>query len=91
MAYTPATNAPNKLVDGTIDGTGGPTIWSLNGGGDSDATIKAAGYISDGVTRGMVVGDIVNVNVPGTGVYIHFVLSVTGNAVNLNQTPAALT
>lgn len=95
MAYS--TSAPPvKIVAGSLDGTAGPSVWSYVSS-DSDATVKAANYFSNGSALGMVVGDIVFVynwtTAVGTSplIYIHYVSSVTaGGAASLNQTPSAL-
>lgn len=85
MAYSTA--APPALQYSTINASIGQSWWYSNG--DTDATVKAAGYITNGVGLGMRVGDTVEVWVPSVpSSYKHFVLSVTGQAVNLSQTPS---
>lgn len=57
MAYS-TSSPPNKLVMGTIDGAGGPTIWSYVSA-DAIGTVKGASYFSNGDALGMHVGDLV--------------------------------
>jgi hypothetical protein len=57
MAYS-TSNPPNKLVAGTLDGSGGPAIWSYVSA-DAIATVKAADYFSNGSALGMKVGDFI--------------------------------
>jgi hypothetical protein len=57
MAYD-----PTKLRLATDDYSGNVARrWDYTTTADSDATITGAGYISDGVKRGMKAGDIVDV------------------------------
>lgn len=89
MAYS-ATNPPNKIVEGTIDGTGGPTLWAY-ASADTDAVTRAAGYFSDALLRGMVVGDIIFIyNNVTFNVTEMSVASFTGNAANLRPVQASV-
>lgn len=56
-----------SLVIQTIEGSLGEYFYA-NPANDSNATIQGAGYFSDGASRGMGVGDIVNCLNPSTGV-----------------------
>jgi len=89
MAYSTAT--PPRLLTPAI-GTAGKQIWEYSTA-DSDATVKAAGYFSNGDKLGMKAGDIVYVYSTGVpAVYIHFVQTLNaGGSADLNQTPASLT
>ena len=63
----------------------------LNGTPDSDATIVGAGYFSDGVSRGMRVGDLVDAINVGTAKYKRYqVASVSGAAATV-AAPTAIT
>ena len=96
MAYSTA-NPPIKITTGTLDNNnfnGIGDIW-VYASPDSDATVKAAGYITNGVALGMSPGDIVFVEVATAGsinnstfvvtqpiptaLYMHFVLQVNSN------------
>ena len=57
MAYVPDNLA---LADTQISGFQ-PRRWRYTTAADADATIVGAGYFSDGYTKGMRVGDIVEV------------------------------
>jgi len=58
---------------------------------DADATIVGAGYFSDGVTKGMRVGDLVfAVATTGPKYKLYQVLSVSGAAATV-QAAAAIT
>jgi hypothetical protein len=87
MAYVPDNLAM------VINPTGGalPRVFHyLNATPDSNATIIGAGYFSDGVTKGMRVGDIVDAFNVGTPLYKRYqVLSVSGAAATV-QTPGAI-
>lgn len=86
MAYTGNTLS---LIDYTIEG--GWKEWTYVTS-DSLATVKGAGYFSDGVTRGMEVGDFVNVINTVTPAYaIYAVSSVSGNAATVAGTGIVLT
>lgn len=67
------------------------TGWDYTTASDSDATIVGAGYFSDGVTRGMKVGDLVDV-VATTGPKFkrYQVVSVSGAAATV-AAPTAIT
>lgn len=88
MAYTPANLA---RISGNLDGSVPGAVWFYSTS-DSDATAKASGYFSDAYNKGVRVGDIVYVNVVGTGLYIHSVLTCTSApACTVTQTPATST
>jgi len=57
MAYSTA-NPPNKLVSGSLDGAGGPTVWTYVSA-DAIGTVKGASYFSNGDALGMKVGDFI--------------------------------
>ncbi len=85
MAYVPG--SPARIAGGITNSV--PGIWVFKNT-DSDATVYAANYISDGQTLGMKIGDVVfyiKTDTP-TG-YIHMVVSNgTGKSVNLSATSA---
>lgn len=63
----------------------------LNATPDADATIVGAGYFSDGVTKGMRVGDLVDAINTGTAKYKRYqVASVSGTAATV-AAPTAIT
>ena len=72
MAYTPAT------LDCLIPRTGaGPALWSYSTE-DAHGDVDAAGYFSDGASRGLVANDIMIVNDTSTPTCtIHQVASAT--------------
>jgi hypothetical protein len=75
--------------------TGGgalPRMWVYkNATPDSDGTITGSGYFSDGVTKGMKVGDIVDAIDTGTPKYKRYqVASVSGAAATV-AAPTAIT
>jgi len=86
MAYTPATlSLQYALIEG-----GAPKKW-IYVTTDGDGTITGASYVSDGVTRGMAVGDLVDaVNLTGPKYKRYQVASVSGNAATL-AAPTAIT
>lgn len=58
---------------------------------ESDATLVGSGYFSDGVTKGMAVGDLVDVVQSGTAKYKRYqVASVSGTAATV-AAPTAIT
>lgn len=88
MAYTADNLA---LVESPVGSNLPRTFLYLNATPDSDATIVGSGYFSDGVTKGMRVGDLVNAVNTGTAKYKKYqVTSVSGNAATVS-TPTAIT
>jgi hypothetical protein len=80
MAYS---GANLSLVSkGPIAGAG--KVWNYTST-DAAATVAGASYFSDGVKRGMKVGDVVHVTDSDTGptLTIHTVASVSGDAATL--------
>ena len=68
-----------------------PRIWVYQTASDSDATIVGAGYFSDGVTKGMRVGDLVEVVATTGPKYKKYqVASVSGAAATV-AAPTAIT
>ena len=56
MSYS--TSSPPQLIQmGSIDGNGGPRIWAY-ASTDSNATVYAAGYFTNGLELGMQKGDL---------------------------------
>lgn len=55
MAYNPS---GFRLLSGSLSGGQGPNIWALDTV-DAVATVNDANYVSDGVTKGALQGDIV--------------------------------
>ena len=89
MAYT----ADNLVL--ALNPVGGaiyPRVFTYyNVTPDADATIVGAGYFSDGVTKGMRKGDLVDVVDFATPKYKRYqVLSVSGAAATV-QAPTAIT
>lgn len=88
MAYVPDNLAM------AIDPVGGgvPRVFIyLNATPDADATIVGAGYFSDGVTKGMRKGDLVDACDTGTAKYKRYqVASVSGAAATV-AAPTAIT
>lgn len=89
MAYT--LKSLRQVQFGAIGGKY-PSRWALSSadtGGDSDATVLAAGYISDGQALGVKVGDIVEYLLIATPeLYIHVVTVVASSGLTLGSTPA---
>lgn len=90
MTYA-TSNPPNKIAMGTIDGTGGPAIWSYVSA-DGISTVKGADYFSNGSALGMKVGDFILVYDTGTPAFSSgFVKTVTaGGAASLSATVTTL-
>ena len=79
-----------SLVTQTIDNIAVPKRWFMSGT-VADATVLAAGYISDGGARGMKVGDIVDYLLTSTPeLYTHIVTAVnaTTGGVTLGSSPS---
>lgn len=83
MAYVPG--SPARIAGGITNSV--PGVWVFKNT-DTDATVYAANYISDGQTLGMKIGDIVIYVLTTTPIgYIHMVVSLgTGKSVNLSAT-----
>lgn len=68
-----------------------PRFFGYQTAADSDATIVGAGYFSDGVTKGMRVGDLVDVvGTTGPKYKRYQVASVSGAAATV-AAPTAIT
>ena len=80
------------LAINTVGGGTYPRVFTYyNSAADSDATIVGAGFFSDGVTKGMRKGDLVDCVDVGTPKYKRYqVLSVSGAAATV-QAPTAIT
>jgi hypothetical protein len=79
------------LFNGGVGGALPRVFLYHNATPDADATIVGAGYFSDGVTRGMRVGDLVDVVNTGTAKYKRYqVASVSGAAATV-AAPTAIT
>jgi hypothetical protein len=86
MAYTSATL---RVISQDLEGNAAK-LWFYTST-DGDATIVGASYVSDGVTRGMKVGDLVDaVNLTGPKYKRYQVASVSGAAATL-AAPTAIT
>lgn len=86
MAYVPATSAPRMLYQSIA----GPRTWLYLEAGITAANADASGYITDGGSRGMKVGDFVFVQDTGTPYVIsgHTVVTVSATypgAVDLSN------
>lgn len=78
-----------RLVSSAIAGVA-PSHWDYVSA-DADATLVGSGYFSDGVTRGMKVGDLVDVvNLTGPKYKKYQVASVSGAAATV-AAPTAIT
>lgn len=78
-----------KLMTASIENAV-PNRWSLSGT-DSDATVLAAGYISDGKALGVKVGDIVEYLLTTTpAIYTHIVTVVASTGLTLGSTPTTI-
>jgi hypothetical protein len=87
MAYV----ADNLILLDTQIGGYSPRRWGYTTAADADATIVGAGYFSDGVTKGMKVGDLVGViATTGPKYKLYQVASVSGAAATV-AAPVAIT
>lgn len=87
MAYVP----DNLSLADTQVGGYQPRYWHYTTVADADATIVGAGYFSDGVTKGLRVGDIVDVVATTGPKYKRYqVASVSGAAATV-AAPVAIT
>lgn len=86
MAYTPNTLS---LLTPTVEGAF--KQWAYQTADSFTATVVGSGYFSDGVTRGMQVGDMVISSNPTTPANsgIGQVTSVSGNAATITAWPNA--
>lgn len=83
---------PNNLRM-IVDAVGGsvPRLFHYETVSDADATIVGAGYFSDGVSKGMRVGDVVDVVATTGPKYKRYqVASVSGDAATV-AAPTAIT
>jgi hypothetical protein len=88
MAYVPDNLA---MVVNPVGGGVIPRLFVYQTAADADATIVGAGYFSDGVTKGMRVGDVVDVIATTGPKYKRYqVASVSGAAATV-AAPTAIT
>lgn len=88
MAYVPDTLA---LIINPVGGVVPRTFRYYDAAAESNATIVGASWFSDGVTKGMRVGDLVEVVQTGTPKYkLYQVASVSGTAATV-AAPTAIT
>lgn len=88
MAYVPDSLA---MVVNPVGGGVIPRLFVYQTAADADATIVGAGYFSDGVTKGMRVGDLVDVIATTGPKYKRYqVASVSGAAATV-AAPTAIT
>ena len=87
MAYTPDTLV---LMDIQISGYG-PRIWRYSTAADADATIVGSGYFSDGYTKGMRAGDLVDVIATTGPKYKRYQVTTAGTAASPATTVSAPT
>jgi hypothetical protein len=86
MAYT---GSSLSQINGTIEGGWKEWVYVTS---DSLATVKGAGYFSDGANRGMEVGDFVRVVNTATPAYaIYAVSAVSAGAATVAGTAIVLT
>lgn len=87
MAYTPATLV---LLASSLESNAGFNLFRYVSA-DGDSTIVGSGYFSDGVKKGMKVGDLVDaVNTTGPKYKRYQVASVSGYAATV-AAPTAIT
>ncbi|MCK1479323.1 hypothetical protein IVB27_32435 [Bradyrhizobium sp. 197] len=89
MAYVPDNLA---LASNPVGGGAYPRVFTYyNSAADADATIVGASYFSDGASKGMRKGDLVDCVNVGTPLYKRYqVLSTSGAAATV-QAPTAIT
>lgn len=88
MAYVPDQLA---MVVNPVGGGVIPRLFVYQTAADADATVVGAGYFSDGVTKGMRVGDLVDVIATTGPKYKRYqVASVSGAAATV-AAPTAIT
>lgn len=88
MAYVPDNLA---MVVNPVGGGVIPRLFVYQTAADADATIVGAGYFSDGVSKGMRVGDLVDVIATTGPKYKRYqVASVSGAAATV-AAPTAIT
>lgn len=86
MAYTSSTL---NMVTQTLEGSA-PKVWAYSTA-DADATIVGASYFSDGASKGMKVGDLVDaINPTGPKYKRYQVASLSGAAATV-AAPTAIT
>lgn len=80
-----------KLHDGGLSGAASMNIWVLETV-DAIGTVNTSGYVSDGVTKGAKMGDVVYVRIwdtIGTGsvsaIHLCWVIGVSGAAIDLTD------
>lgn len=89
MAYITNATRP-ALISQQIDNVAVPKLWVMSGT-EADATVLAAGYISDAASLGLSVGDIIwYIKTDTLNGYMHIVtaISATTGAATLGATPA---
>ncbi|TGR84538.1 hypothetical protein EN866_33280 [Mesorhizobium sp. M2D.F.Ca.ET.223.01.1.1] len=87
MAYV----ADNLSLADTQLGGYQPRYWHYTTASDSDATIVGAGYFADGVTKGMKVGDIVDVVATTGPKYKRYQCASVSGAAATVAAPTAIT
>lgn len=76
------------LVTQQMDNLAVPKVWAMSGT-VADATVLAAGYISDAQSLGMKVGDILHYLLTTTPeLYTHIVTAVTSTGATLGSSPS---
>ena len=86
MAYVPADLAP--LAGGQLENN--QTVWTYrNSAGDTEATIKGAGFFSDAFNRRMLLGDLVIVFAPSVPAIYLLVVTSTPTKASPAATVAA--
>jgi hypothetical protein len=66
-------------------------FFYYNSAADADAAIVGAGYFSDGVTKGMRVGDLVDAVQTGTAKYKRYQITSVSGAAATASAPTAIT
>jgi hypothetical protein len=87
MAYSTKSPPLRSILSGqTITPQNSVTFWTYTSATDSLATVSAAGYFTDALTRGIEAGDFMTVfDVTANAVGCYIVSSFTGNAANLSS------
>ena len=88
MAYVPDDLA---MTSNPVGGRLPRKFTYLNAAPDSDATIVGAGFFSDGVTKGMRVGDLVDACDTGTAKYKRYQCASVSGAAATVAAPTAIT
>jgi hypothetical protein len=84
-------NTKLVLRNSDLEGNAGGQLWGYTTAADSDATITGANYFSDGVKKGMKVGDLVDVIGTTGPKYKRYQVASLGTAAATVAAPTAIT